>query len=746
MRNLFRLSSIVCLILLCPFCGIAQKNIIDSLQKKLLDTEVITKRIEVLNAIGFAYRREDPTQGIKYAQKALTLAKKNKLKLSEADAQATLGILQVRMRKYPAAQQHLKESERIFQQKKDARGLAKVYFYWGSYYMEQAKYKEAIKQYEQALQWNKNELKAGLTATQKRLNLETKADIWNDWGYVHDMQGDFPKAIEYYKKAFNVYLQLNNNQKIAAGYINLGQLLEVTGKVGEALEYIQKGLKISKAIKNTHYQSILMNAQARIYENQGEYAEALEMYKATLVLNEQLKDETGRALTLLNIGNVFCRTQKYEEAAVHYRKTLAIAKKSKDQRTMNFARDNLAQVHLKQKNYDKALKIYQKGVEYYKQTGDIKSEAMSRANIGGIFEKQGNLQRAYDNLLASYRTFIKIKDQYNVANVANVLSDVLRKLGKYEQAQQHLQAGQKAAQQVKAKSLLMENYRQQFALDSVLKNYEAAIKNYQHYTRLSNEINDLKKARHLDFLRVKLGLATKEQEAQKNAKEAMMANQKARHNQWMVYWLAGSIFLVVVLVAIAFKWQRSLRRKSLLLDEAQRQLLKEKIERKNVEEQILQEQLYMGQQENEKLQDAMVVRNHELTKQALYLIQKKQLLDTLESELCALIKQSESSTKKQLKQLVQMIHNDLAETEEWENFKQTFEIAHPYFYQKLQNKHPELTLYELKLCALLKLNFNIKELANILNITPESVARARSRLRKKLGLTDENLNEFMMSV
>ena len=657
-----------------------------------------------------------------------------------------IGILQVRLREYPAAQQYLKESERIFQQKKEAQGLAKVYFYWGSYYMEQGKYKEAIKQYEQALQWNKNELKAGLNATQKQLNIETKADIWNDWGYVYDMQGDFPKAIEYYKKAFTVYLQLHNNQKIAAGYINLGQLLEVTGKIGEALEYIQKGLKMAKIIKNLRYQSILMNAQARIYENQGEYAEALDMYKANLALNKQLKDETGRALTLLNMGNVFCRTKRYKAASSHYQKTLAIAQKNKDQRTMTFARDNLAEVLLKQKHYDKALKIYQEGVAYYQQTGDIKSEAMSRANIGGIFEKKGDLQSAYDNLAESYRTFVKIKDQYNVANVANVLSDVLRKLGKYKQAQSHLKVGQKAAQQVKAKSLLMENYRQQFALDSVLKNYEAAIKNYQRYTQLNNEINDLKKAKYLDFLRVKLGLATKEQEAQKNAKEAMMANQKARHNQWMVYLLASSIFLVVVLVAIAFRWQRSLRRKTRLLNEAQRQLLKEKIERKNVEEQILQEQLQMGQKENEKLHDAMAIRNHELTKQALYLIQKKQLLDTLESELCTIIKQSDSSTKKQLKQLVQMIHNDLDETEEWKNFKQTFEIAHPYFYQKLQNKHPELTLYELKLCALLKLNFNIKELANILNITPESVARARSRLRKKLGLTDENLNEFMMNV
>ena len=63
--NLLRLSSIVCLLLLCPFWGIAQKNIIDSLQKKLLETEVTTEHIDVLNAIGFAYRRKDPTQGIK---------------------------------------------------------------------------------------------------------------------------------------------------------------------------------------------------------------------------------------------------------------------------------------------------------------------------------------------------------------------------------------------------------------------------------------------------------------------------------------------------------------------------------------------------------------------------------------------------------------------------------------------------------------------------------------------------------
>ncbi|MBD0257437.1 MAG: hypothetical protein ICV83_17105 [Cytophagales bacterium] len=46
---------------------------------------------------------------------------------------------------------------------------------------------------------------------------------------------------------------------------------------------------------------------------------------------------------------------------------------------------------------------------------------------------------------------------------------------------------------------------------------------------------------------------------------------------------------------------------------------------------------------------------------------------------------------------------------------------------------------------MLKLNLNLKEAAGILSISPESVKKARHRLRKKLNLSpDESLIDHMI--
>ncbi|NJO89463.1 MAG: hypothetical protein HC831_11285 [Chloroflexia bacterium] len=65
----------------------------------------------------------------------------------------------------------------------------------------------------------------------------------------------------------------------------------------------------------------------------------------------------------------------------------------------------------------------------------------------------------------------------------------------------------------------------------------------------------------------------------------------------------------------------------------------------------------------------------------------------------------------------------------------------------MQIKYPDLTPNELKLCALTKLNLNIKETASLLNISPNSVKVARYRLKKRMGLSqDQSLTTFFANL
>lgn len=60
------------------------------------------------------------------------------------------------------------------------------------------------------------------------------------------------------------------------------------------------------------------------------------------------------------------------------------------------------------------------------------------------------------------------------------------------------------------------------------------------------------------------------------------------------------------------------------------------------------------------------------------------------------------------------------------------ENTNTHFQQQLKRRFPDLTAYDLRLCTYLKSNLSTKEIATLLNITPDSVKKAKHRLRKKL--------------
>ncbi|HNP98308.1 MAG TPA: LuxR C-terminal-related transcriptional regulator, partial [Bacteroidia bacterium] len=81
------------------------------------------------------------------------------------------------------------------------------------------------------------------------------------------------------------------------------------------------------------------------------------------------------------------------------------------------------------------------------------------------------------------------------------------------------------------------------------------------------------------------------------------------------------------------------------------------------------------------------------------------------------------------------------------DFNVQFESINKNFYERIRQAYPDISPNDLKVCALIKLNLSIKEMAGILNISPDSVKTARYRLRKKLQLNSEdNLTEFILKL
>ncbi|MDH4472314.1 MAG: tetratricopeptide repeat protein [Fluviicola sp.] len=91
-----------------------------------------------------------------------------------------------------------------------------------------------------------------------------------------------------------------------------------------------------------------------------------------------------------------------------------------------------------------------------------------------------------------------------------------------------------------------------------------------------------------------------------------------------------------------------------------------------------------------------------------------------------------------MKELKDLVQHGLQSDKYWDNFLKHFDIAHQQFFKHLQEKHPDLTINEEKHCAFLKIKLSNKEVAAILGVAPDTVKKARQRLKKKLSLTTED--------
>lgn len=84
--------------------------------------------------------------------------------------------------------------------------------------------------------------------------------------------------------------------------------------------------------------------------------------------------------------------------------------------------------------------------------------------------------------------------------------------------------------------------------------------------------------------------------------------------------------------------------------------------------------------------------------------------------------------------------------EQWEHFRQLFEKVHTGYLYRVKEKIPGLTPAEVRLMALVKLQFSTKEMAAVLGISPNSVRSTWSRLRKKLNLPEEGTMEELLEI
>lgn len=498
--------------------------------------------------------------------------------------------------------------------------------------------------------------------------------------------GNYENAFVHAKQAKNLSESLSFFKGISRSLNIIGHVYYFQGNYSKALEKFFEALKINEKIGDKRNIAIILGNIGLVYSDQTDYQKALDQFEKALRIAEELNDKASVALNLGNIGNVYNYKGDFSKALNYYFKCLMINDEQKNYKEKAINLNNVGIVYFKQKEYDKAFEYFSDALEIRKELGDKRGVEINLGNIGDLFMIQKKYKEAEEYLLRALKIANEIKDLEGVTGLCSSLSEL------YEKQNQLY--------------LSLEYYKQHVVAKDSLFNETK-----------SKQIAEMQTKYDVDNKEKQLVLLTKE-------------NQISEYKKYLLV----SILIFVCLLA-------------LVLISRQRIKNKKQKETHQLAQDLIQKELEKKQLETKNLETDVQLKQEKLTNYTNLLIEKTRLFDKLQEQIDEMKIKNGDSGASTAEHILANIKESIDPNEYWEEFIINFNLVYKDFFDQLKAEFPDLTRNELRLSALLRCNLGNKEIANILSISPDSVKKARNRIRKKFNLdANENLTKFILDI
>jgi len=482
-----------------------------------------------------------------------------------------------------------------------------------------------------------------------------------------------------------------------------------------ALEYTSESLKLAARLKSD---SLLVQAnihQANAYLHLGNYARAMQFYQTAIQGAQKLSDSSRLSAAQGNVGIIHYYQHNYEGALNQYLKALdefpsiKVDDKRAKVRKANLL-NNIGVVYDETKHYKEAGRYYDEALLLARDANDTEIIANILNNQGTLFRDLGNNDLAFKR----YREAMELrKNQNNIFGLArsyhNIGQFYFKQIKNFDSAEHYLKKAIVFGEEIglwetveSSSELLTKAYTEKGA-------YKEALETLELNRRVKDSLFNQESTRKITQLEMQFEFDKKQSQLE--------AAQQER--EWY-YWIAGSgVFLLLIIVTLLFFLQRNKTRRSEL---EQAHLNLERINLKN----------------------DLAIKDKELAANIMYLLNKNELINSISEKLLEIKEQVAPPSQAAVQKVVLDLQSNL-QPELWQEFEFRFQQVHEHFYNTLNEKFPDLTPSEIRLCAFLKLNMTTKEISAITHQNAKSIDVARTRLRKKLNLTgtDHNLVTFL---
>ncbi|MCU0391369.1 MAG: tetratricopeptide repeat protein [Thermoflexibacter sp.] len=533
----------------------------------------------------------------------------------------------------------------------------------------------------------------------------------------------------------NINAQSANKEQIAELQVldSLGQHYWNVSNYPLALSNYQKAFKIAQVAKDSTWLARILNYIGIMYENKGDFEKSLQNHFQALKIRENIKNQYGIGASYLNIGIAYSSSGQIEKGIEYYEKALEINKEIKNRRLEAHATYHLSTSFRRQKNYEKAFEYAQKALAIAEEI-DETSIIKDSYNALGLLATQ---KQQFEQGRAFFQKACDLAEKEQVwlvlTNGLQHFADNYKQEKNYNKALKYAQKSLVLAKKHELKAEEENAYQMLAEIYAVQGNFGEAYLYFEKFNALKDTLFNLNKNKQILEL-------TTEYESEKKEQQIRLDQVEIQRQQNITYSLIVFIMLlsfVIVAIIIAYRNRQRVLKQDILIQRQKEVLAKSEQKRA---EALLQINIENQKREAELHQKELQYYTHNL-------VQKTELLEEMRQELEMLKNSSGKELNEHINALNQLFETTILTENDWEEFKKLFEQVYKGFFTTLKANFPDLSQAEIRLCSLIKLNLTTKEAANMLAISPESVNKARYRLRKKLNLlTEESLDELIVKI
>ena len=305
--------------------------------------------------------------------------------------------------------------------------------------------------------------------------------------------------------------------------------------------------------------------------------------------------------------------------------------------------------------------------------------------------KNGEGEILLENVVAGYERLSG--NTYEKCMAYRELAIAENKMGKYTEALRAINEAIRVAEMNQDLNALFFSYGVKSKIEQALGNYKAALIDVNNFLSIKDSLSQLQNAN-------KIVQYEREFEYKKAVENFKYENFKAQQKQRTITIVSGITAIFIIIITIFLFILNRKRRKMLELE--------------------------------------LNAQNREMASKALSQMHINEVLKDVVNRMNEIQENSEETGIG----VSSMIHdlNEMVDNGSKKDFDYYFVKVHPNFYTNLKQDFPNLTTNDLRLCAFIKAKLSTKEIAELNNMSADSVKNSRSRLRRKFGLTDPNIS------